>query len=123
MDYLDKFYKFGDAYSRVEEQSGHILNKSLPDRSFRDALRAAGWDPTGDPQAAAVEWFDMDFSATLPPDISSELFGVANTNSTSYGFSEADNIAIDSRGFNAFLHGQASEFLTKNDSLFCLTQL
>lgn len=122
-NYTDKFLKFEDAYSRVEQDAGYILNESLPDRSFRDALRIAGWDPTGDPQAAVVEWLNTDYSDTQPPDVSSELFNIANFNSTFYGFSEANNMAIDSRGFNAFLHGQASEFLTKNDSRLLLNTI
>ena len=62
-----------------------------------------------------MEWLFNDYSDAHLPEITSELFSVANSNSTFHGFSEANHLAIDSRGFNAFIHGQASEFLATND--------
>lgn len=41
-------------------------------------------------------------------------------NTTYYGFGEANNFVVDPRGYNAFLYGQASEFLAQNDSRLML---
>lgn len=61
VDYLDKFDAFGSSYSIVEQDAGTILLENLQDRSFRAALNLAGWRPIGDPQAQAVEWYQMDY--------------------------------------------------------------
>ena len=44
-------------------------------------------------------------------------------NSTYYGFSERNQFSIDQRGYNAFLYGQASEFLNPNDSRLLLNTI
>ena len=46
-----------------------------------------------------------------------------NQNTTFYQFSEANNYVFDSRGFNAFIHGEASTFLTANDSRLLLNTI
>lgn len=61
VNYSSKLDDFEDAYSTVEQDAGYILEDNLQDRSFRAALRIAGWNPTGDPQAEAVEWYQMDY--------------------------------------------------------------
>ncbi|KAL9071741.1 MAG: hypothetical protein Q9161_004005 [Pseudevernia consocians] len=104
VDYLDKFDTFGDVYSMVEQDAGKILLENLQDRSFRAALNLAGWKPIGDSQAQAVEWYQLDYEYAQKP------------NSTYYGFSEDSNFVIDQRGYNSFLHGQASEFMKTNDT-------
>ena len=87
----------------------------IQDRSFRAALRIAGWNPVNDYHAQAAEWYELDFEYAQTPDVSSELFTIVNYNTTFYQYSEANNFAIDHRGFNAFLYGQASEFLKPHD--------
>ena len=67
-----------------------------------------------------MEWLQLDSSYIQTPFVTSELFSLANYNSSFYGFSQANNFAFDSRGFNYFLHGQASEFLAENDSRLLL---
>ena len=73
VDYLDKLDTFGISYSIVEQDAGTILLENLQDRSFRAALNLAGWTPTGDPQAQAVEWYQMDYEYAQTP-VSMRLF-------------------------------------------------
>lgn len=115
VNYTDKIAEFEDVYSSVEQDAGYILTENLQDRSFRAALKVFGWNPTHDYQAQAAEWYEMDFEYAQAPDTFSELFSVVNYNTTYYGFSEANNFAIDPRGFNAFIYGEASQFLKEND--------
>lgn len=61
VNYTDKLAAFEDAYALVEQDAGYILRENLQDRSFRAALNLAGWKPIGDPQALAVEWYQMDY--------------------------------------------------------------
>ena len=65
----------------------------------------------------------MDFGAAETPNVTSELSGIANEESTEYCFSQANFLAIDFQGFNPFVHGEASESLTKNDSHFLLNTI
>ncbi|KAG7001372.1 hypothetical protein G7Y79_00032g067250 [Physcia stellaris] len=66
---------------------------------------------------------DYEYANTPSQDVSSQEFIIANFNSTYYGFSEVNNFAIDQRGYNAFIHGQASEFLEKNDPRLLLSTI
>ena len=66
-DYLVKFDTFEDAYSVVEQDAGNILLENLQDRSFRAALNLVGWRPIGDPQAQAVEWYQLDYEYAQTP--------------------------------------------------------
>ena len=120
VSYSDKFDRFKAAYDRVDKAAGLILNQSLPDGSFREALHDNDWDPTGDPQAQVVEYLSLDYEYNESPEVSSQLFTIANCNSTYFGFSRANFFATDQRGFNRFIHGQASEFLAKDDSRLLL---
>ncbi|KAL3417463.1 N1-acetylpolyamine oxidase [Phlyctema vagabunda] len=114
-DFGTKFEEFDAGYDIAEYEAGVILTDNLQDRSLRSGFNLAGYKPKGDAQAMAVEWYNMDFEYAQIPDVCSQEFTVANYNSTFYGFSEINNFAIDQRGFNAFIHGQASEFLVEND--------
>ena len=67
VDYLSKIDDFEDAYAAVESDAGYILVDNLQDRSFRSALNLAGWKPQGDPQAQAIEWYEMDFEYANTP--------------------------------------------------------
>ncbi|KAG8534075.1 uncharacterized protein KY384_000918 [Bacidia gigantensis] len=123
VDYTYKLKEYETAYRKVEQDAGHIISDNLHDRSLRAALRDAGWDATGDPQAEAVEYYELDTDYAQISKLSSEEFDVANENSSFHGFSEVNNLVIDPRGFNAFLHGQASEFLKPNDSRLLLNKI
>ena len=107
----------------VRQDAGYIINQSLPDRTFRGALDINGWDPTDDPQAQAADWFEFDYEYAQTPDVSSQEFTSANFNSTYFGFSQANYFSIDQRGFNTFLHSQASEFLAKDDARLLLKKI
>ena len=61
VDYLNKIDEFEEAYAKVEQEAGYTLVQNEQDRSFRAALREAGWNPTLDPQANAVEWYEMEY--------------------------------------------------------------
>lgn len=123
VDYISKLDDFETAYELVEREAGSIVSDNLQDRSFAAALRIAGWNPTSDPQAEAIEWYETDYEYAETPDVSSEEFTIANFNSTFYAFSEANQFAIDPRGLYTFLKGQASEFLTKNDTRLLLNTI
>lgn len=58
---------FEEAYAIVEQDSGIILKENLQDRSFRAGLRLADYDPSRDPEAAAWEWYLMDFEYAQTP--------------------------------------------------------
>lgn len=67
VDYLYKLDDFDDAYCIVEQDAGYNLLGNVQDRSFRAALRLAGWDPTGNAQAGAVDWYEMDYEYAQTP--------------------------------------------------------
>lgn len=66
-DYLAKQDVFEEAYTIVEQDSGIILKENLQDRSFRAGLRLADYDSSRDPEAAAWEWYLMDFEYAQTP--------------------------------------------------------
>lgn len=70
-----------------------------------------------------MEWYYLDYEYAQTPADSSEVFTVANYNSTAYGFSQGTYLAIDQRGYITLLHGQASEFLQKNDPRLLLNTI
>ena len=67
VDYLGKVDAFEEAYAAVEMDAGYILVDNKQDRSFRAGLKLAGWNPEGDPQAQAVEWYEMDYEYAQTP--------------------------------------------------------
>lgn len=90
---------------------------------MRAALRIEGWNPLDDPQAQVAEWYNVDFEYAQTPDLCSETFTIGNYNATYYGFSQATNFVADPRGFNAFILGQASEFLKPRDTRLLLNMI
>ena len=122
-DYSDLDDTFGNAYSIVEQDAGYILNENLQDRSFRSGLRLAGWRPLEDAKADAIEWWQFDFEYGYSPDQSSQEFSIVNYNTTFYTYSQANNYVFDQRGYNAFIKGEASTFLQKNDSRLLLNTI
>ncbi|KAL9029669.1 MAG: hypothetical protein Q9196_002111 [Gyalolechia fulgens] len=111
---------FEDAYSKLEQDAGHILTQNLQDRSVRSGLSLTGWKPGKDSAARAVEWWEMDWEYASNPEQSSQEFAIVNYNSTFYQYSDENNFVFDDRGFNAFITGEASTFLTRNDSRLSL---
>lgn len=61
-----------------------------------------------------------DFESAFPPDESSMIFGTANDNLTFNQFSDANNLVIDSRGYDEIIRGIASTFLQENDARLLL---
>ena len=122
-DYTDLIDTFDNAYSIAEQDAGYIQNLNLQDRSFRSGLRLADWRPLEDPKADAIEWWQIDFEYAYTPDQGSQEWLIVNYNTTFYTYSEANNFVFDQRGFNAFIKGQASTFLKKNDSRLLLNTI
>ncbi|KAI4179106.1 MAG: hypothetical protein LQ348_005463, partial [Seirophora lacunosa] len=106
---------YEDAYSTLEQDAGRILTQNLQDRSVRSGLSLAGWKPEKDTASQAVEWWEFDFEYAQPPEQSSHEFAIVNYNTTFYQYSDENNFVYDQRGFNAFIKGEASTFLTDDD--------
>ncbi|KZF24492.1 putative flavin-containing polyamine oxidase [Xylona heveae TC161] len=115
-DYSQLLDDFEDYYATFEQDAGYILTENLQDRSVRSGLSLAGWKPKKNMEAQAVEWWEFDWEYAYSPEQSSQEFAVVNYNTTFYQWSDANNFVVDQRGFNAFIKGEASEFLAKNDS-------
>ncbi|EPQ50239.1 flavin-containing polyamine oxidase [Gloeophyllum trabeum ATCC 11539] len=112
--------EFEDAYAYVEQDAGYILTEGLQDRSFRSGLSLGGWKPMHDAAKQAVEWWEFDWEYAFSPDQSSQEFAIVNYNTTFYQFSDGNNYVFDQRGFNIFIKGEASTYLTPNDSRLLL---
>ncbi|KAL8873302.1 MAG: hypothetical protein Q9174_001217 [Haloplaca sp. 1 TL-2023] len=112
VDFTNLFDDFEDAYTTFEQDAGYILSQNLQDHSARCGLSLAGWKPEKDPAAQAIEWWEMDWEYSVQPELTSHEYSV---NTTFYQYSDENNFVIDERGFNAFLKGEASTFLTEND--------
>ncbi|KAL8651796.1 MAG: hypothetical protein Q9210_003064 [Variospora velana] len=123
---------YEDAYSTLEQDAGHLLTQNLQDRSVRSGLSLAGWRPGEDAAFQAVEWWEFDWEYAEPPvelhllrfsspvltlmqEQSSQEFAIVNYNTTFYQYSDENNLIYDQRGFNAFIKGEASTFLSDND--------
>ncbi|KAL8972243.1 MAG: hypothetical protein Q9183_000657 [Haloplaca sp. 2 TL-2023] len=100
VDFTNLFDDFEEAYSTFEQDAGYILSQNLQDRSARSGLSLAGWKPAKNTAAQAIEWWEMDWEYS---------------NTTFYQYSDENNFVIDERGFNTFIKGEASTFLTEND--------
>ena len=123
IDYGSRFDDFDTAYSLVEQDAGYNQLDNYQDRSMRAALRIAGWNPYEDHLSQATDWYEIDFEYAQPADVGSQEFTIVNYNTTYYQFSLANNFAIDQRGFNAFIYGQASEYLKPKDPRLMLNKI
>ncbi|KAI1845944.1 hypothetical protein JX266_008031 [Neoarthrinium moseri] len=119
-DYSEILDAFDTAYDIAEDEAGRILTENLQDTNTRVGFSLAGWKPRKDMHAQAVEWWSWDWETSYSPDDSSFEFGIAGSNLTFNQFSDENNLVWDQRGFNAFVIGEASEFLTQNDSRLLL---
>ncbi|ROV96927.1 hypothetical protein VSDG_04077 [Cytospora chrysosperma] len=111
VDYLNLIDEYENAYDTAAADAGKLLTENLQDTSTRAGLSLAGWKPKQDMKKAAVEWWEWDSSAAYSPDKSGFVFGVTGENLTFNQFGEDNNYALDQRGFNAWLVGEASAFL------------
>ena len=132
-DYSHILDTYEKVFSKASEQAGRILTENLQDQTARTGLALAGWRPRkGDMAAQAVEWWSWGREAVLSctetqlthntdwedgfsPETSSFVFGVAGENLTFNQFGDANNLAIDPRGYRAIIAGEASSFLRPND--------
>jgi polyamine oxidase len=114
-DFGSLFEDMEEAYTIAEQDAGYILTENLQDSSMRAAYSLAGWKPKKDMHAQAVEWWYWDFETAWPPEQSGLLYGITGYNLTFYQWSDENNFVWDQRGFNAFIIGEANEFLKEND--------
>lgn len=120
-DYSDLLDAYDAASEVAAADAGRLLAENLQDTSGRAGLSLAGWKvPLGDVRRAAVEWWNWDWDGSYAPDKSSFVFGVAGDNLTFNVYGDNDNFVVDERGFNTWLVGEASTFLTANDSRLLL---
>jgi polyamine oxidase len=73
--------------------------------------------------AQAVEWWEWDWETSYRPEESSFAWGIAGYNATFNQFSDENNFVIDQRGFNYWLKGVASTFLTTDDPRLLLNTI
>ncbi|KAL9618919.1 MAG: hypothetical protein Q9160_006444 [Pyrenula sp. 1 TL-2023] len=122
-DYIDLLDTFEDGYSTYEQDAGSSLSDNIIDTSVRTAFSIADWKPGKNPQAQAIEWWQMDWEYAYPPEETSSIFASVNYNATFYQFSDENNFVFDPRGFNAFIKGEASTFLQPNDPRLLLNTI
>lgn len=116
-DYTDVSDAFDEAWAIASVDAGRMLVDNLQDINGRAGLSLAGWKPKKDMHAQAIEWWNWDWAVALPPEESSFIFGVTGENLTFNQFSDEENFVWDQRGFNAFIRGEAAEFLNGEDDL------
>ncbi|KAK4934529.1 hypothetical protein LTR28_010616, partial [Elasticomyces elasticus] len=116
VDYTEFINEIEDAWGTLEQDAGYILSENLQDRSIRSGFSVAGWRPgVQQMRKQAAEWWEWDWEYAYPPEETSQVFGIVNYNATFYHFSDANNYVFDQRGFNTFIKGEASKFLSDND--------
>ncbi|RYC78929.1 hypothetical protein BFJ63_vAg18192 [Fusarium oxysporum f. sp. narcissi] len=114
-NYADLIDLFDEKWKKAEQDAGYILTENLQDTSTRAGLSLAGWKPMRDMKMAAVDWWGWDFETAFSPEESGFLYGVAGNNATFKHFSDETNLVIDQRGYNAWIVGEAMEFLKEDD--------
>lgn len=122
-DFGTLFDDMDAAYSLAEQDAGYVLTDNLQDTSMRAAFSIAGWKPKKDMHAQAIEWWYWDWETAWPPEQSGFLYGVTGYNLTFYQWSDENNFVIDERGFNAFIIGEANEFLMEKDPRLMLNTM
>ncbi|KAH7310501.1 hypothetical protein B0I35DRAFT_396766 [Stachybotrys elegans] len=125
VDFTAEIGAFEDAMDRMAAEGGEILKGNLQDMTIREGLSMVGWKPRqrAYPAAAeAVEWwlYGTDGEQALTPEQTSLVFNTAVSNFTFLQFSDENNFVIDQRGHNAWIVGEASEYLTIGDSRLLL---
>ncbi|KAF2963836.1 hypothetical protein GQX73_g9746 [Xylaria multiplex] len=122
-DFGSLFDDMDASYAIAEQDAGYILTDNLQDTSMRAAFSLAGWKPKKDMHAQAIEWWYWDWETAWPPEQSGFLYGVTGYNLTFYQWSDENNFVIDQRGFNAFVIGEANEFLKEDDPRLLLNTM
>lgn len=110
-DFSDLLAEFDDSWDAAATYAGSILTENLQDTSARAGLSLAGWKPNQDMKKAAAEWWQWDWDASYSPEQSSLVFGITGDNLTFNQYGQDNNFVVESRGFNAWLVGEASTFL------------
>ncbi|KAF9456387.1 amine oxidase [Collybia nuda] len=114
VDFLDVFNASVDAFTELTVAAGPRVSKSLVDLTSRGGYTLTGVRPR-DAHAKAAEYFNFDWEYAQKPDQSSWVASSWNNNFTydvdQGGFSEDNLLAIDQRGFKAFIQEEAKEFL------------
>ncbi|KAK0390500.1 hypothetical protein NLU13_0004 [Sarocladium strictum] len=111
-NYTHLLDEWADKYEVAEDNAGRILSENLQDTNARAGFSLAGWKPRKNMHAQAVEWWSWDWETAYPPEASSFEFGIAGSNLTFNQFSDQNNFVWDQRGFNTFVIGEASTFLS-----------
>ncbi|RSL44106.1 hypothetical protein CEP54_014819 [Fusarium duplospermum] len=114
-NYSDAFDEFDEKFDKATKDAGYIQTDNLQDTSVRAGLSLAGWKPRQDPYKQLADWWGWDFETAYPPEQSGFQFGIAGNNATFKHFSDETNLVIDQRGHNAWIIGEAMEFLTEDD--------
>ncbi|KAJ4256131.1 hypothetical protein NW762_009207 [Fusarium torreyae] len=114
-DYTDLIDLFDEKFEIAQQDAGYIFTENLQDTSTRAGLSMAGWKPKKDMKMAAADWWGWDFETAWSPEQSGFLYGVAGNNATFKHFSDETNLVIDQRGYNAWIIGEAKEFLKEKD--------
>ncbi|KAI4153297.1 MAG: hypothetical protein LQ340_002405, partial [Diploschistes diacapsis] len=113
-DFTDLLNDYDNSYSTLEEDAGYILTDNLQDRSVRTGLSLSGWNPRGNAEQQAAEWWQFDWEYAQTP-INRLTLRSPSQNTTFYQFSEANNYVYDQRGFSTFIKGIASTYLAPSD--------
>ncbi|KAF4463796.1 N1-acetylpolyamine oxidase [Fusarium albosuccineum] len=114
-NYSDAIAEFDEAFEKAAQDAGYIQTENLQDTSVRAGLSLAGWKPKQDQYKQTADWWGWDFEAAIPPEQSGFQFGIAGNNATFKHFSDETNLVIDQRGYNAWIIGEAEEFLKEDD--------
>ncbi|KAI9733650.1 MAG: hypothetical protein M1834_003252 [Cirrosporium novae-zelandiae] len=122
-DYTSLLDEYEDFYTIIEQVSSIILSDNLQDTSTRAGLGKAGWKPQQDHHMQAIEWWAWDWEYAHSPEETLLEFCIVNYNTSFYQFSDKNNFFHDSRGFNAFIIGEASTFLSANDPRLLLNAI
>lgn len=119
-EYLQLFEDYSAAQSAASQTAAKLMINNLQDMSGRAGLSLGEWRPGNNMKAQAVEWSQWDLETISPPEQSSLLFGAASDNATYNRYGDDNSLSTDQRGFNAFIIGEAKEFLSENDSRLLL---
>ncbi|KAI0512722.1 amine oxidase [Xylaria bambusicola] len=122
-DFGSLFDEMDEAYTIVEQDAGYVLTDNLQDTSMRAAFSVAGWKPKKNMHQQAIEWWYWDWETAYSPEQSGFLYGITGYNLTFYQWSDENNFVTDPRGFNAFIIGEATEFLGENDPRLLLNTM
>ncbi|KAF8515278.1 hypothetical protein JB92DRAFT_2788994 [Gautieria morchelliformis] len=110
---------FADAWSLYLAAAGARVRSAQVDLTARAGLSTVGYKPRTYLDDAA-EYYTFDFEFAQPPEASSFIASADNNNFTFLGFSSANNLVIDQRGFKTIALTEAATFLNASDSRLLL---